>query len=96
MVKQRILIAVKTYPTLSDKYHELACTAGFLENGSWIRLYPIPFRLLDGDQRYKKYQWIEAEIVKSKNDPRPESFKIVNTEAIRASDDHVESLGIPI
>ena len=82
MAKQRILIAVKTYPTLSEKYHELACTAGFLEDGSWIRLYPIPFRLLDNDQKYRKYQWIEADLIKSKNDPRPESFKIINAEAI--------------
>jgi len=45
MAKERVLIAVKTYPTLSDKYLELSCTAGFREDGSWIRLYPIPFRL---------------------------------------------------
>jgi hypothetical protein len=82
MVKQRILIAVKTYPTLSEKYRELACTAGFREDGSWIRLYPIPFRLLEQEKRYKKYQWIEADIVKNKGDPRPESFKVINTDAI--------------
>lgn len=83
MAKARILIAVKTYPTLSEKYRELACTAGFQEDGSWIRLYPIPFRLLEQEKRYKKYQWIEADIIKNKGDPRPESFKIINTEAIQ-------------
>lgn len=75
MAKQRVLIAVKTYPTLSEKYSELACTAGFREDGSWIRLYPIPFRLLELDQRYKKYQWVEVDIAKNKSDPRPESYK---------------------
>lgn len=53
MAKAKVLIAVKTYPTISEKYNELACTAGFREDGSWIRLYPIPFRLLDEEQQYK-------------------------------------------
>jgi len=81
--KERILIAVKTYPTLSEKYRELACTAGFRENGEWIRLYPIPFRLLNTDKRYKKYQWIEVDIAPNKGDPRPESHRVLNTENIR-------------
>jgi hypothetical protein len=42
MTKTKVLIAVKTYPSLSSKYDELVCTAGFLEDGSWIRVYPIP------------------------------------------------------
>jgi hypothetical protein len=83
MPKQRVLIAVKTYPTLSDKYMELSCTAGFREDGSWIRLYPVPFRLLEQDQQYKKYQWIEADIAKNTGDPRPESFKVINTAGIK-------------
>jgi hypothetical protein len=36
MAKERILIAVKTYPTISEKYKELACTAGFRPDGSWM------------------------------------------------------------
>jgi len=42
-----ILSHVKTYPTLSKKYDELVCTAGILDNGSWARIYPLPFRKLD-------------------------------------------------
>lgn len=68
MAKAKVLIAVKTYPTISEKYNELACTAGFREDGSWIRLYPIPFRLLDEDQQYKKYQWVEVDIARNKGD----------------------------
>lgn len=82
MAKERVLIAVKTYPTLSEKYLELACTAGFREDGTWIRLYPIPFRLLEQDKRYTKYQWIEAEIEKKPEDARPESYKIINRDTI--------------
>lgn len=75
MGKTKVLIAVKTYPTLSEKYDELVCTAGFLEDGSWIRIYPIPFRKLNYEKRYKKWQWIELDLVKNTNDFRPESFR---------------------
>jgi hypothetical protein len=44
MAKTKVLITVKTYPAISTKYDELVCTAGFLEDGSWIRIYPIQFR----------------------------------------------------
>ena len=82
MPRERILIAVKTYPTLSESHVELACTAGFREDGSWIRLFPIPFRRLESEQRYKKYQWIEADVAKAKKDKRPESYNIINTDTI--------------
>lgn len=62
MPTTRVLIAVKTYPTLSEKYDELVCTAGFLEDGTWIRIYPIPFRKLSYDKRYSKWQWIELDL----------------------------------
>ncbi len=71
----KVLIAVKTYPTLSTKYDELVCTAGFLEDGSWIRIYPIPFRKLEYEQQYKKYDWIEIDIERNTSDFRLESHK---------------------
>ena len=46
MERKRIYITVKAYPTLSEKHDELVCTAGICEDGSWIRLYPLPFRKL--------------------------------------------------
>ena len=42
--KQRILVTVKPYPTLSRKYGETVCTAGIREDGTWVRIYPVPFR----------------------------------------------------
>ncbi len=74
MAKEKILIAVKTYPVLSKKYIELVCTAGFRSDGSWIRIYPSPFRFLQSDRRYKKYQWVEMDIKKNSKDHRPESY----------------------
>jgi len=35
MGRERILVTVKTYPTLSRKYGETVCTAGVREDGSW-------------------------------------------------------------
>lgn len=75
MALTKVLITVKTYPSLSEKYDELVCTAGFLEDGSWIRIYPVPFRKLDYQNRYKKWQWIELDLIKNRSDFRPESFR---------------------
>ena len=73
MTKERILITVKTYPTLSRKYGETVCTAGVREDGSWVRIYPVPFRRLDEAEQYRKFDWLECDLVRNRNDPRPES-----------------------
>ncbi len=76
MEKVRVLITVKTYPIPSEKYDELVCTAGVREDGSFIRLYPIPFRDLDFGKQYEKYQWIEVDAEKHKGrDVRKESYR---------------------
>lgn len=81
MAKTKVLITVKTYPTISGKYDELVCTAGFLEDGSWIRIYPVPFRKIAYDQQYKKYDWIEIDLVKNNKDFRPESYRPYSIES---------------
>ena len=73
MANGRVLITVKTYPTLSRKYGETVCTAGVCEDGSWVRIYPVPFRRLDETEQYAKYDWIDCKLIKSKSDPRPET-----------------------
>ena len=85
----KVLISVKTYPTLSTKYNELVCTAGFLENGDWVRIYPLPFRRLENEQQYKKWQWIELDLEKNTSDPRPESHKVKNIDFLKT----IEQLG---
>ena len=75
MEKQRILITVKTYPTLSRKYGETVCTAGIREDGSWVRMYPVPFRRLGEQEQYTKYDWVECQLAPYRSDPRPESFR---------------------
>lgn len=76
MATERILITVKTYPTLSSKYGELVCTAGLKEDGSWIRIYPIPFRNLEEYRRFEKWRFVTVNVVRNPKDSRPESHKI--------------------
>jgi hypothetical protein len=82
-MKTKILITVKTYPSISTKYKELVCTAGFTENGNWIRIYPVPFRKLDYSTQYKKYDWIELDLEKNTSDFRPESYRTTNPDHIK-------------
>ena len=83
MARQKILLTVATYPLPSRSYDELVCTAGVLENGQWIRIYPVPLKFLrglrnDGKLQSFKYNWIELDLVKRKDDFRPESHSPVN------------------
>lgn len=74
---KRILITVKAYPNPSKKYGETVCCAGVdLTNYQWVRLYPIPYRDLDSDQKFKKYSIIEASCSKDPKDGRVESFRV--------------------
>lgn len=70
----KVLITVKTYPLPSNKFEELVCTAGVLEDGKWIRIYPIPFRSLSHDKKFEKYEWIQLDLIRKKNDFRQESY----------------------
>lgn len=81
--EKNILITVKTYPEYSSKYTETVCTCGVLaDTGQMIRIFPIQFRYLDGDNKFSKYQWIKAEIKKARGDSRPESYNIKDTSIV--------------
>jgi hypothetical protein len=72
---KRVLIVVRTYPTPAHKGGEVSCTAGITDKGEWIRLFPVPYRFLEPDKRFSKYQWIDVSVTKA-SDPRPESYKL--------------------
>src|SRR3989442_131505 len=78
MEKQRVLITIKTYPTLSRKYGETVCTAGVREDGTWVRIYPVPFRRLNEDHRYKKFDWLEARLGRNTSDTWRETFNLID------------------
>ena len=81
--RTRVLITVKTYPIPSLSHLELVCTAGVLEDGRFVRLYPIDYRYRPYWGWFKKYQWVEAELERNEKDPRPESFKPMHDSVIR-------------
>lgn len=79
MALVKVLITVTTYPLPSRSYDELVCTAGVLESGEWIRIYPVPLSFLidlkgSGKVNNVKYTWIELEVNKRTDDFRPESY----------------------
>lgn len=78
MAKQRVLVTVKTYPVLSTKYGETVCTAGVRPDGSWVRIYPVPFRRLEDTDRYRKFDWLDIELARSTTDKRPETARPVD------------------
>jgi hypothetical protein len=78
MARKRVLLTVTTYPLPSRSYDELVCTAGVLEDGTWIRIYPLPLSFLmdltrSGRMKQRKYTWIEADLEPRSDDFRPES-----------------------
>jgi len=79
----KVLIWGKTYPELSSKYVETVCTGGVREDGTPIRLYPVPLRYLATGQQYQLYDWINVPLEKSRSDPRPESYKVVSDHILR-------------
>ena len=75
-----VLVVVKTYPAPSSHHGETVCVAGIRLDGpdapSWIRLYPISFRALEGSTQFKKYERIRIPVMaRGTYDPRPESYK---------------------
>lgn len=89
--KQRVLITVKTYPTLSRKYGETVCTAGIREDGTWVRIYPVPFRRLNEEQKYKKFDWIACQLTRNTSDPRPETFRPLDERELEAPVGHMDT-----
>ena len=80
---KQVLVTVKAYPNPSKKYGETVCVAGIdLKSNQWIRLFPIPFRDLDDDKKFKKYNLIEVKAEKARDDARHESYK-VDSESIK-------------
>lgn len=76
---KRVIITVKAAPNPSEKHGETVCVAGIEVDGlgrkSWIRLYPINFRHLDSDDKFKKYDVVKVECIPANQDSRAESWK---------------------
>jgi hypothetical protein len=73
-----VTITVKAYPAVSTKYRETVCVAGIREGvlggAEHVRLYPVPFRSLPFEQRFKKWDRVRVKARRPNNDTRPESY----------------------
>ncbi len=75
--RARVLVTVKATPQPSEKYGDTSCVAGIRLDGghpTWIRLYPIAFRWLDGASQFRKYDIIDLEVRRRDADTRRESY----------------------
>jgi hypothetical protein len=79
--KKRVLIVVRTYPTPAKSTIEASCTAAISQDNQWVRMFPVPARLMEQDKRFRKWQWIDVSLLKASSDSRPESYKL-NPESI--------------
>jgi len=79
MARQRelsLMIAVKAAPVPTAQLQESMCVPG-IDLGSepgWIRLFPIPFRDLADDSKFRKYEEVTLHGKRSDSDRRPESW----------------------
>lgn len=74
-MKKKLLVWGKTYPEFSRSYYETVCTGAVdEETGKLVRIYPITLRYMK--EKFKSYDWIEADVQRNSSDFRPESFKI--------------------
>lgn len=90
--RKRVLITVRTYPVPAQKGVEVSCTAAVTPEAEWIRLFPVPYRRMPPDKRFKKYQWVDLDLQKARNDARPESYHLriesITLGKIVEADDH--------
>ena len=74
-LEREALVTVKAYPNPSAKHFETVCTAAITREEGWVRLYPVGFRSLPEERRFKKYQCIHFKMQKQRRDQRPESYR---------------------
>jgi hypothetical protein len=68
---------VKAYPALLSGLDEAVCVAGFrigiMTTPEWVRLFPVHFRELENEQKFKQWDELLIDVERSKKDARPES-----------------------
>lgn len=54
----RAVVLVKALPQISEKHGETVCVAVIDDRGRWLRLYPVTFRELKGEQQFGRWDLI--------------------------------------
>jgi hypothetical protein len=74
--EKRALIIGRASPEPSKKHIETVCTGAITADGQLLRLYPITFRYLDENQKYRLWTWASFQAAKDPKDPRKESYRV--------------------
>lgn len=82
--RERVLVLVKALPHVGKRYGETVCCAGVTTTGEWRRQFPVRFRTLK--EKFTRWQWIEYDWRRPKDDFRPESRR-VQEETIQLCDE---------
>lgn len=72
----RLVILVKAAPRVGETHGELVCCAGIDDQGNWIRLYPVAFRSLAPEQRFRRWDIVQYKWSLPKGDSRTESRRV--------------------
>lgn len=73
-----VLITVKAYPSVSTKYGEAVCVAGVrldTPRPEWVRLFPVAYRDLAVEKRFRKYEVVRLRARKHSTDTRRETWR---------------------
>lgn len=85
-MEDECFILVKAQPHRSSKYFETVCCAGVGRDGKWRRQYPVPFRILNDGQKFKRWNWIKYTYTIPKEDLRSESQKVIPESLVVGND----------
>ena len=75
-VAEELLILTRSLSSPSAKYRETTCVAAVNRQGEMRRLFPVPYRLLEGKAQFQKWEWINARLTLPGSDHRPESRRL--------------------
>jgi hypothetical protein len=80
-LEMKVVVLVKAAPVMTSELEETMCVAGIrVDEGppEWIRLHPVPFRDLDDERKFAKYQAVSVVVRRPRSDRRPESWSPIH------------------
>ena len=83
---------VKAAPVITAELDESMCVAGIEWSqwsgtpGNWIRVFPVAFRDLEENDRFRKYERVRMRVRRDTMDRRPESWRPQGGEVTRLAE----------
>ncbi len=75
-IEKKALIIGRASPEPSKRHIETVCTGAITEDGQLLRLYPVSFRYLEENKKYKLWTWASFHVWKDPQDKRKESYRV--------------------